>query len=195
MSDSLRIRKKAETKLAIATVAEALFIKNGYQHTTLSEIADAANVSQRTIFSYFPSKESIIFHEYEDKIDEIIAFIQTNEASDVLTSLTQFRNADASNTAPSTEVETARRKLVRDNRELHDYFSSLLMNLETRFVELLANERGISPNSIQAHMVAAVLRSAFNYAEEHDDVDHEATQQAILRFIDAGLNASVSKIK
>jgi len=191
MSDSLRIRKKAETKLAISTVAESLFIKNGYQHTTLSDIADAANVSQRTIFSYFPSKESIIFHEYEDKMAEIIDYLNENKAGDILTSLVTFRDADTQ-TPPPQKVEAARRALVKDNKELHDYFSSLLMNLETKFVELLANERGISPDSIQAHMVAAVLRSSFNFAEEHGHDDHEKTHEAVLKFIDAGLRASIT---
>ena len=57
----LRERKKQETRETIARVALRLFAEQGYERTTLAEIADAANVSKRTIFAYFESKEDILF--------------------------------------------------------------------------------------------------------------------------------------
>src|ERR1700730_1597456 len=57
----LRERKKQKTRETIANVALELFAERGYEHTTIAEIADAAEGSPRTIFAYFPSKEYILF--------------------------------------------------------------------------------------------------------------------------------------
>src|SRR5947208_15799403 len=57
----LRERKKQQTRDKIARVALELFAERGYDQTTLAEIADAAEVSTRTIFAYYESKEDILF--------------------------------------------------------------------------------------------------------------------------------------
>ena len=62
-SPGLRERKKQKTRDTIITVALERFAEQGYEHTTIAEIADAAEVSPRTIFAYFPSKEDIVFYD------------------------------------------------------------------------------------------------------------------------------------
>ena len=57
----LRERKKQQTREALARAGIELFVERGYDATTLAEIAEAAGVSTRTIFAYFPSKEDILF--------------------------------------------------------------------------------------------------------------------------------------
>src|SRR5882757_147495 len=60
----LRQRKKQRTRETIARAARELFAERGYHATTLPDIAEAADVSTRTIFAYFPSKEDILFAEF-----------------------------------------------------------------------------------------------------------------------------------
>jgi AcrR family transcriptional regulator len=57
----LRVRKRALTREAILAAAERLFEQRGYDHVTVAEIADAANVSVKTLFVYFRSKEDLVF--------------------------------------------------------------------------------------------------------------------------------------
>src|SRR6266481_1466400 len=64
LEPGLRQRKKQQTRETIARAAHELFAERGYHATTLPDIADAADVSTRTIFAYFPSKEDILFSDF-----------------------------------------------------------------------------------------------------------------------------------
>lgn len=65
----LRERKKARTRAAIQRHALRLFRQQGYEATTVTQIADAAEVSESTFFRYFPTKEHLIL---EDDLDDAL---------------------------------------------------------------------------------------------------------------------------
>src|SRR3954470_17869109 len=57
----LRERKKQQTREQIARVAMKLFLKRGFDAVTVAEVADAAGVSEKTVFNYFAAKEDLVF--------------------------------------------------------------------------------------------------------------------------------------
>jgi AcrR family transcriptional regulator len=68
----LRERKKRQTRSTLIDVAVQLCQQQGYDNTTVEQIAAEAEVSTRTFSRYFPTKESVIAAA-ADEIDEIIA--------------------------------------------------------------------------------------------------------------------------
>src|SRR3954462_3878599 len=66
-TSDLRRRRRTRAKLSVQTEALRLFAANGYQQTSVEEIAHAAAISPRTFFRYFPCKEDVVlWDEYDD---------------------------------------------------------------------------------------------------------------------------------
>ena len=82
MSDSpgLRDRKKQRTRRAIEQSALGLFETRGFDGITIDEIADAADISPRTFFHYFPSKEDVVLSDYALRLESIVAALAASPA-------------------------------------------------------------------------------------------------------------------
>lgn len=65
---SLRQRHVDRTRQTIIDAAFELFMERGFAPTTIDEIAERADIAPRTFFRYFPTKESVLFHDSEAKI-------------------------------------------------------------------------------------------------------------------------------
>jgi AcrR family transcriptional regulator len=66
----LRERKKQRTHSAISDAAIALFLERGFENVSITQIAEAAEVSRRTLFAYFPTKEDLVVHRVADHESE-----------------------------------------------------------------------------------------------------------------------------
>jgi AcrR family transcriptional regulator len=73
----LRERKKLQTKQALLAAATSLFEERGYEHVTVAEIADAANISVKTFFTYFRSKEDLAFADERRLLEQIMQAVRS----------------------------------------------------------------------------------------------------------------------
>ncbi|HKA85252.1 MAG TPA: TetR family transcriptional regulator [Acidimicrobiales bacterium] len=81
---SLRERKKARTREAIIDAALNLFERNGYDNTTIEDIAAAAEVSPRTFFRYFESKLDLIMTRTDSHADDFGPLLADRPAGESL---------------------------------------------------------------------------------------------------------------
>lgn len=81
---SLRERKKAETRQRISDHGSLLFYERGFDNVTISEIAEAADVSKVTVFNYFPRKEDIFLDRIPELIDILTSTIRDRPAGETV---------------------------------------------------------------------------------------------------------------
>src|SRR5947199_5729594 len=72
----LRERKKQQTTEAIADTALRLFGERGFEGVPVAEVAREANVSEATVFNYFPTKEDLVYHRLEAFESELLGAIR-----------------------------------------------------------------------------------------------------------------------
>ncbi len=77
-----RERKKLQTREALRAAARELFARKGFTHTTVQQIADAADVSERTFFRYFDAKEDLLLPDLVAVFDAVGAALQRRPPSE-----------------------------------------------------------------------------------------------------------------
>jgi AcrR family transcriptional regulator len=84
----LRERKRQRTRAAIVAAAVKLFQTRGYDATTVADIAEAAEIAPRTFFSYFASKDAVLFPDVDARVaaaaDAVAARRPEDRPADIL---------------------------------------------------------------------------------------------------------------
>jgi AcrR family transcriptional regulator len=191
----LRERKKQQTRGTIARVALELFAERGYEETTLAEIAEAADISPRTIFAYFDSKEEILFCEAPAQLEELRrALAQRPEGSTTIDALRDL----LSSIGPPDELAMLRKQVIRDSPSLNRKLRARVAELEPVLAESFAKDLGSDPDDIRAVLIAASATAAFkavhdrleaeNVGETLSHEDAVAIIDEVLEFLRGGLD-------
>jgi AcrR family transcriptional regulator len=141
----LRERKKQRTRDAIARAALELFAERGYQETTLAEIAEAADVSTRTIFAYFPSKEDILFCDYAAMRDALArALAERPGGKDALGTLHDFILTAVHEMG---ELEAKLERVIATDETLHSHKRARLAQLQELLAAAIADDLETAPTT------------------------------------------------
>ncbi|MEU7788815.1 TetR/AcrR family transcriptional regulator [Amycolatopsis sp. NPDC049159] len=81
---SLRERTRLAVRQQLLDAALALFVKHGYEETTVDEIAAAAGMSKRSFFRYFGSKEDVILGKHERLGDQFVEALEARPPDEPL---------------------------------------------------------------------------------------------------------------
>src|SRR5580692_4200834 len=76
----LRERKKVRIRETIAATAIRMFLEAGFDQVSITDIAREADVSRRTLFAYFPTKEDLVLQRFADHEDETARTVRSRRA-------------------------------------------------------------------------------------------------------------------
>jgi AcrR family transcriptional regulator len=159
----LRERKKAETRRALRVSAFELAVERGPDHVTVADIADAANVSVRTFFNYYPSKESAIVGIDSVLVEAARQRLLARPASESpFDALRQVLTPDEGDVSDLADSQGTRVRLVLAHPGLKDAQLAGLAELSRVLTQAVAQRVGLDPNDLYAAMVVGSMIAAFH---------------------------------
>jgi AcrR family transcriptional regulator len=161
----LRARKRQETREKLTRAAMALFLERGFEATTLDDIVAAADISRRTFFHYFASKEDVVFAWQEEGTAALVAAVAARPAGETM--LAAAENAIvamAGQLDPGEVVAMAR--LKRDNPALQARDQVKYERLERALADALLKRTGNKTDKMQARLVAMIATGAMRIGGE-----------------------------
>ncbi len=187
----LRERKKQRTRQSVVDSATRLFAEQGYDETTLAEIAEAAEISPSTFFNYFRTKEDVVF---EDDLDPLIlaAFdALPGEVNPIGRLRAAMREVFSKLTPDQDLLMRQRTRLLVSTPELRGAMLSQFADLVDQIAELLASRvnRPADDFAMQnmAGAVLGVLMSAVNVIARDPEANMVELADAALAHLEAGL--------
>jgi AcrR family transcriptional regulator len=136
--DGLRQRKKDSSRRAIEDAAWELFAEQGYEETSINDIAERANVAPRTFFRYFPTKEAVMYPQFDELLDSVrIEFRKRPADEPVITSL--FESFEVLGGSLEGQASRARARMEMMKRPGHkppgtEYFRARLAETTAELV-------------------------------------------------------------
>lgn len=187
----LRERKKIKTRAAIQQHAVRLFREQGYQATTVEQIAEAAEISPSTFFRYFPTKEAVVVEDDYDPL--LIQAFQAQPAE--LTPLQAMRNAVKTGVAqiPEQEFKAAQERMALSFSvpELRAASLNQMMNTMRLISELAAERAGRDADDFGVLAFAGAVVGAFmgiqQHIANHPEANFVALMDEALSLLESGL--------
>lgn len=138
----LRERKKVKTRAMIEEHALKLFVKQGYEATTVEQIAEAAEVSPSTFFRYFPAKEDLVLGNMPNTAVIELFGTQPLELSPLQALRASVRQMRANMTPEEYDLLKSRFEVIHAVPELKSLAIKEFVRLRERFAELIAYRVG-----------------------------------------------------
>ena len=177
----VRPRRRARTRDDIEAAAIDLFVENGYDATTIEEIAEAALISPRTFFRYFASKEDVLFARGRDEMTLAARSLAERPADEpLMDSLRALLRMFAELHSADRERQLCRIGLVTTTPHLAAAFLEMLHGMELVLREFVAARLGLEPGDRRPRLVAAAFGAAFRVAAETWEEGDGAQEMPVL---------------
>jgi AcrR family transcriptional regulator len=190
---SLRERKKAQTRDAIINAALDLFERQGYEGTTIEEIAAEANISPRTFFRYFDAKLEVIMENSKPELDEIRELVAARPPTESVVEAAHavFRDRLMSELLDGDTGKTTVRQfqVILATPSLFAAAQEHAREHQDSLVPVLADRLGVAPDSLPAHLAASVITTTVWTCFEHMARQDHANPEELLDLVDEAFAA------
>jgi AcrR family transcriptional regulator len=156
----LRQRKKLETRARIAGAAQRLFAERGFDPVTVAEVARAADVSEGTVFNYFPTKEDLFYSGMEAFEADLVDAVRRRPSGEP--ALGAFRRfvlgrLDRLAAEETAELVAQAARLVGASRALQVREREIVAAATDALAALVAREAGAAATDAEPAAAAAAL--------------------------------------
>ncbi|WP_369158051.1 TetR/AcrR family transcriptional regulator [Streptomyces sp. R02] len=196
-SPGLRERKKIRTREAIRSAAYALIEQQGYDSTTVEQIAERAEVSPSTVFRYFPAKEDIVV---TDEYDEpLLAELAARPAGEPWTDSVRYVIREAVRLALTEQPGTTRlrARLMLEVPAVRARMRETLTGTGRTLAEAVAGRTGLAPEGLEVRvhvmsLIGGLLEAALYWAEHGHQEDYADLADRAIDVIEHGPPAGKS---
>ena len=164
-----------------------LFAERGYDATTITDIAAAADVAPRTVTMYFPSKQDIAMARFGPMVESLTAALCARDPGESVTQVVgHWLRTDGQCAAP--ELKQLQQRMFAANPELNALRNTLMAEPIMKGAELLAKDTGTAPED-PGPRIAAVTAAAIvlQLSEIPPGPQQDEAITTAIRFLDAGI--------
>jgi AcrR family transcriptional regulator len=168
----LRERKKQRTRELIAATARRLFIERGFEAVPVTEIARAAEVSEATVFNYFPTKEDLLYSRLEAFEQELLSAIRDRRTGEsVLAAFGRYistpRGLLASDDPDVVEQLAAIVRVIAESPALLAREQQIYARYTGSLAAMLAEQTAAHADDVQPWIVANTLIGVHQALVDH----------------------------
>ncbi len=158
VKEGRRERKRRQTRERIESVALKLFLQRGFDATTIEDIAEAADVSKRSFFDYFPSKEEVVAAWQDSFANELIRAVAAQPKNASIVEVIEAAVNSAFRDAIADPQNLALATLIRNTPALCARDQLKYAKLERKLADALcARSSGSDEEHIRLSMLAAAV--------------------------------------
>ncbi|MFS8143782.1 TetR family transcriptional regulator [Rhizobium sp. R635] len=165
-TEGRRERKRRQTRERIEQAAMTLFLERGFDATTIEDITEAADVSKRSFFDYFPSKEEVVFAWQDSFADRLMAAVAARPAEESSIEAVEAAMI-ATFIASIDESSLAIHELILSTPALKARDQLKYARLEQKLAEaLLLRKKNVPGEAPRMRVLAAIVIGAMRVGSE-----------------------------
>src|SRR5215831_4293548 len=172
----LRERKKLRTRQLIAETARRLFLERGFDAVPVAAVARAAEVSEATVFNYFPTKEDLVYQGMEAFETELLAAVRHRPAGEPIIAafgrfVLQPRGLLAAGDEAAARDLTDASKMIASSPALQAREQQIFARYTASLAALIADDTSADPGDLRpwaaAHALMGIHRTLIDFVRRH----------------------------